>query len=43
VACPHRDQAFAACHALIDRLKESVPIWKHQSFSGGESEWVNSA
>jgi len=43
VACPHRGEAFAACHALIDRLKESVPIWKHQSFSDGESEWVNSA
>ena len=38
-----RAEAFAACHALIDRLKESVPIWKHQSFSDGESEWVNSA
>ncbi len=43
VACPHRAEAFAACHALIDRLKESVPIWKHQSFADGESEWVNGA
>jgi molybdopterin synthase catalytic subunit len=43
VACPHRAEAFAACRALIDRLKEGVPIWKHQSFSDGESEWVNGA
>ncbi|HEY6277456.1 MAG TPA: molybdenum cofactor biosynthesis protein MoaE [Streptosporangiaceae bacterium] len=43
VACAHRAEAFAACRALIDRLKESVPIWKHQSFSDGESEWVNGA
>jgi molybdopterin synthase catalytic subunit len=43
VACPHRAEAFAACHALIDRLKDSVPIWKHQSFADGESEWVNGA
>jgi molybdopterin synthase catalytic subunit len=43
VACPHRAEAFAACHALIDRLKDSVPIWKHQSFFDGESEWVNGA
>jgi molybdopterin synthase catalytic subunit len=43
VACPHRAEAFAACRALIDRLKESVPIWKHQSFTDGESEWVNGA
>jgi molybdopterin synthase catalytic subunit len=43
VACAHRAEAFAACHALIDRLKEGVPIWKHQLFADGESEWVNSA
>ncbi len=43
VACPHRVEALAACRALIDRLKESVPIWKHQSFADGESEWVNGA
>ncbi len=43
VACPHRAEALAACHALIDQLKESVPIWKHQSFAGGESEWVSGA
>jgi molybdopterin synthase catalytic subunit len=40
---PHRDTAFDACRALIDELKATVPIWKHQVFSGGDSEWVNSA
>ncbi len=43
VACPHRAEAFEACRALIDDLKRSVPVWKHQEFAGGESEWVNSA
>ena len=43
VACPHRGEAFDACRALIDELKQAVPIWKHQQFAGGESEWVNSA
>jgi molybdopterin synthase catalytic subunit len=43
VSCPHRAEAFAACRALIDELKRSVPVWKQQLFSGGESEWVNSA
>jgi molybdopterin synthase catalytic subunit len=43
VACPHRAEAFDACRALIDDLKRSVPVWKHQEFAGGESEWVNSA
>ena len=43
VSCPHRAEAFIACRALIDQLKETVPVWKHQLFGDGESEWVNSA
>jgi len=39
-ACPHRAEAFDACRALIDELKASVPIWKHQRFADGTSEWV---
>jgi molybdopterin synthase catalytic subunit len=40
VACPHRAGAFDACRELIDVLKASVPIWKHQRFTDGTSEWV---
>ena len=40
VSCPHRAEAFDACRALIDELKASVPIWKHQRFTDGTSEWV---
>ena len=40
VACPHRAEAFDACRALIDELKASVPIWKHQRFTDGTAEWV---
>jgi molybdopterin synthase catalytic subunit len=40
VACPHRAEAFDACRALIDELKASVPIWKHQTFADGTAEWV---
>ena len=40
VACPHRAEAFDACRALIDLLKASVPIWKHQRFDDGSAEWV---
>lgn len=43
VACAHRGAAFEACRALIDRLKHEVPIWKHQVFRDGSSEWVGSA
>jgi molybdopterin synthase catalytic subunit len=40
VACAHRGAAFDACRELIDVLKASVPIWKHQRFADGTSEWV---
>ena len=43
VACGHRAEAFDACHALIDELKASVPVWKHQLFTDGSDEWVGSA
>ena len=43
VSCPHRGEAFDACRALIDELKATVPIWKHQRFTDGSSEWVGSA
>jgi len=43
VAASHRGTAFDACRALIDELKATVPIWKHQRFAGGDSEWVGSA
>jgi molybdopterin synthase catalytic subunit len=40
VSCGHRGEAFVACRALIDRIKAQVPIWKHQMFLDGTSEWV---
>jgi molybdopterin synthase catalytic subunit len=43
VSAAHRGVAFEASRALIDRLKERVPIWKHQVFTDGTDEWVNSA
>ena len=39
-AADHRGQAFDASRALIDRLKATVPIWKHQVFADGSDEWV---
>ena len=43
VSSPHRAEALDACRALIDELKATVPIWKHQRFADGDSEWVGSA
>ena len=40
VSCAHRGEAFEACRRLIDDLKHTVPIWKHQRFADGTEEWV---
>lgn len=39
VSCPHRAEAIAACKWGIDRLKESVPIWKKEHAADG-SYWI---
>jgi molybdopterin synthase catalytic subunit len=39
----HRQQAFDACVALVEKTKERIPIWKHQVFADGTDEWVNCA
>jgi molybdopterin synthase catalytic subunit len=36
----HRGDAFTASRDLIDTLKATVPIWKHQRFTDGTDEWV---
>jgi len=41
VSTAHRAAAFAACGRLVDRVKEKLPIWKHQVFADGTDEWVN--
>lgn len=38
-ASPHRAEAFAACRMIIDKVKETVPIWKKERGPDGE-EWV---
>lgn len=36
---PHRGESFAACRTMIDRIKETVPVWKKERGPSGE-EWV---
>lgn len=37
----HRDEAFSACRKAIDRIKETVPLWKKEWGPDGEAHWVN--
>jgi molybdopterin converting factor subunit 1 len=39
VSCPHRGDAIAACKWGIDRLKETVPVWKKEFFADDEV-WI---
>ena len=39
---PHRANAFAACRYTIERVKQIVPIWKHEHFEGGDV-WLEGA
>ncbi len=41
-ASPHRADAFAACRYAIERVKQIVPIWKHEYFEGGDV-WIEGA
>jgi molybdopterin synthase catalytic subunit len=38
-SAPHRDEAYRACRALIDRVKGRAPIWKREHGPEG-AYWV---
>jgi molybdopterin synthase catalytic subunit/molybdopterin converting factor small subunit len=40
VAAPHRDAAFAGCRDAIERIKQTVPIWKREHRDDG-ARWVD--
>ena len=43
VSADHREEAFEACSALVNTVKDKLPIWKHQVFADGSDQWVNFA
>lgn len=40
VSSEHRDEAFRACREVIERIKQTVPIWKQEFYQDGTSDWV---
>ena len=42
VSSAHRKEAIEACHFAIDRLKQTVPVWKKEYWEGGEI-WIENA
>jgi molybdopterin synthase catalytic subunit len=41
-AAAHRAEAFQACRYAIERVKQILPVWKHEFFEDGEA-WVEGA
>jgi molybdopterin synthase catalytic subunit len=41
VTAAHREPAFAACRFVIDAIKSSVPIWKHERYADGSEDWLH--
>ncbi len=40
VSSAHRREAFEACQFAVDRIKETVPIWKKEIWVEGGGDWV---
>lgn len=36
----HRREAFAACEAVVERVKHEVPVWKEEFYLDGSSQYV---
>lgn len=41
-ASAHRAEAFIVCRYAIERVKQIVPVWKHEFFDDGDA-WVEGA
>lgn len=40
VSSAHREAAFDGCRQIMERIKHEAPIFKHEMWSDGSSEWV---
>jgi molybdopterin synthase catalytic subunit len=40
VSAPHRAEAFTACRYIIEQIKQRLPVWKHEHYADGESNWL---
>lgn len=40
VSAPHREQVFVAGRYVIEEVKRRLPVWKHEHYVAGESQWL---
>jgi molybdopterin synthase catalytic subunit len=43
VSTPHRAEAFDAARYIIEQIKLRLPVWKHEHYTDGRSEWLDGA
>lgn len=41
VSGPHREPAMTLVPAVVERIKETLPVWKRQLLQDGTSQWSN--
>lgn len=41
ISTPHRREGFEAARFLMDKIKETVPIWKKEKWADGTADWVH--
>lgn len=41
IGSPHRQPGMALVPAIVERIKETLPVWKRQLLEGGDSQWSN--
>lgn len=41
VSSPHRREAFEAASEIMSVMKQTVPIWKKETWADGETEWIH--
>jgi molybdopterin synthase catalytic subunit len=43
VSSPHRAEAFDAARYIIEQIKLRLPVWKHEHYTDGPSQWLDGA
>jgi molybdopterin synthase catalytic subunit len=40
ISTSHSKDVFEACHFILDRVKQEVPIWKNERLLNGKTKWI---
>lgn len=40
VSSPHRGEAYEASRAVMEEIKQRLPVWKKEFYADGDEDWV---